>query len=286
MTLNIYRTSGNVFRKTLGKNLVLLFLLVCHAASGQTISGIVLDKKENTPIAYVNIGIEGKNIGTVSGADGKFSLYIDPAFDGDTLLISCIGYQPLALKISQIRRNPDIKLMLEEKSYGLEEVIIRPKQFKTKILGVTTKVKSMRAGFEENMLGYECGVLMKNKKVAVVEKVDFNIAACSYDTLFYRLNIYKVHGKSGFENILKEPIYIKLSKNQVKKEFQIDLTSRNIIIEGDFLVTLEHVRDLGKGYLYFCAGLMDKTYYRKTSQGKWETAPVGVSISVVADVER
>ena len=57
------------------------------------------------------------------------------------------------------------------------------------------------------------------------------------------------------------------------------------MVEGDFLVTLEHVKDLGPGYLYFCAGLSKITYYRKTSHGKWKTVPIGVIISVVADVE-
>ena len=89
-----------------------------------------------------------------------------------------------------------------------------------------------------------------------------------------------------FENILREPIYIKMPKETVKDEIQMDLQSRNIVIEGDFLITLEHVKNLGNGYLYFCAGLIDKTYYRKTSQGKWETASGGISISVIADVEK
>jgi len=89
-----------------------------------------------------------------------------------------------------------------------------------------------------------------------------------------------------FENILREPIYLKMPKESVKDEIQIDLQSKNIVVDGDFLITLEHVKDLGNGYLYFCAGLTDRTYYRKTSQGKWETAPVGISISVIADVEK
>ena len=72
----------------------------------------------------------------------------------------------------------------------------------------------------------------------------------------------------------------------VKDELQIDLQSKNIVVDGNFLVTLEHIKDLGKGYLHFCAGLADKTYYRKTSQGKWDTVPVGISLSVIADVEK
>jgi len=77
-----------------------------------------------------------------------------------------------------------------------------------------------------------------------------------------------------------------MPKESVKKGISIDLQSKNIVVEGDFLITLEHVRNLGNGYLYFCAGLTNKTYYRKTSQGKWETVPIGISVSVIADVEK
>jgi hypothetical protein len=51
------------------------------------------------------------------------------------------------------------------------------------------------------------------------------------------------------------------------------------------LVTLEHIKDLGIGRLSFCAALFRKTHYRPTSQGTWKTGPVGISLSVVADVE-
>jgi hypothetical protein len=64
------------------------------------------------------------------------------------------------------------------------------------------------------------------------------------------------------------------------------LRSKDILTNGDFLITLEHIKDLGEGHLLFCAGLGTKTYFKKTSQGKWEAVPVGVSISVVADVEK
>jgi hypothetical protein len=164
--------------------------------------------------------------------------------------------------------------------------IVRPRVFKERTLGVTTKFKKISAGFKDNMLGYECGILMKVKKSAFLKKVNINISNCSYDTIFYRVNIYKVHGKMDFENILREPVYLKMPKKSVGEGIVIDLAAKNIVVDGDFLVTLEHVKDLGPGNLYFCAGLSSKTYFRKTSQGKWETVPVGVSISVVADVEK
>ena len=57
-------------------------------------------------------------------------------------------------------------------------------------------------------------------------------------------------------------------------------------MEGDFLVSLEHVKNLGEGKLHFCAKLGTRSYFRSTSQANWGSAPVGVSISVDAQVEK
>lgn len=266
--------------------LIFIFFLSCNTVIGQDITGILVNSESKQPIEFANIGIVGKNVGTVSGLNGRFSLSVDSKYDNDTILFSIVGYKPLLLKVSDLRKKIENVVLLEEKVYELKEVMIRPKKFKQKTLGVTTKAKMISAGFKDNLLGYECGILMNVKKTAFLKTVDINISDCSYDTIFYRLNIYKVLRKMEFENILTEPIYIKMPRDSVLDGIQIDLQSKNIVVEGDFLITLEHVKDLGNGYLNFCAGLLAKTYYRKTSQGMWETAPVGISISVIADVEK
>ena len=265
---------------------ILFFILNCTALLGQNVSGVVISEKDKSPVGFVNIGIAGKNIGTVSDFNGKFNLLLDAQFDNDTLLFSCIGYNPFSIKISELKKDNNKNIFLKEKAYEMKEIVIRPKNFKQRTLGVTSHSKMVEAGFKDNLLGYECGILMETKKSAELERVNINIAQCTYDSIFYRLNIYRVRGKMNFENILTTPIYINISKDQVKEKITIDLQSQNIIVDGDFLVTLENVKNLGNGNLYFCSGIMDKTYFRKTSQAVWETIPVGISISVDAKVEK
>jgi hypothetical protein len=265
---------------------ILALLLICNSTIGQKISGIVSNENSKTPVKYVNIGIAGKNIGTVCNFEGKYSLTADSQYDNDILLFSSIGYMPFSIKIADLRKKENQNVSMKEMAYELGEVIIRPKIFKQQTLGVTSHYKCVSAGFKDNLFGYELGVLMKVKKTAFLKSVNINIASCTFDSIFYRLNIYKVAGDMRFENILNEPIFIQMSKEEVKEEIHIDLLPQNIVVDGDFLVTLEHIKDLGEGYLYFCAGITDKTYYRKTSQGQWETGPVGISISVDAEVEK
>lgn len=281
-------------------SVVFIFLIGCNIISGQNISGIVIDEKSNLPVAYVNIGIAGKNIGTVSDVIGRFHLQVDSINDDETVLFTCIGYLPVSIKITDLKNATNKNILMQKKYYELSEIVIAPKIYKQRTLGVITRSKSFQYTFDgyydqkrkifvkTNYVGKEYGILMKIKKSAIIKRVNINIAKCTYDTLFYRLNIYKARGEMNFENILSTPIYITLSKEQVKNKISIDLQAYNIVVDGNFLVTLEHVKDIGSGSLTFCTALANKTYYRNTSQGKWiiESPFGGISISVIADVEK
>lgn len=266
----------------LGVVLVLTFGII-HGQG--KITGSVVNAENNLPIEYVNIGIVGKNIGTISDMNGQFDFSIEPQYLNDSLLFSCVGYESYSMRISDMKENNIIHL--KEKSFLLNEVIVKSRKFKERVFGITAKKGIGLTGFENNNLGYECGLLMKNKKRAELRSVNINISSCAYDTIFYRLNIYEVKEKNNFENILVEPIYVIASKEDIfNGSIKVDLTGYNVVVNGNFLVTLEHIRDLGNGGLWFPTSLKQKTYYRKTSQGKWETAPIGFSLSVIADVEK
>jgi hypothetical protein len=264
----------------------LFFILWSNSLFGQTFSGIILNSESNSPVEFVNIGIKGENIGTTSDSKGHFTLSIDSLFDNDSLLFSSVGFSTFMIRVADFKNLNSWNIQLPEKNYGLDEVVIRPTNFREKVLGVTSQSNKFQAGFSENQLGYELGVLLKVKKSAFLKKVEINIASCTYDSIFYRLNIYRVKDKKLFENILHRPIYINLQKSQVSNKISINLIPENILVDGDFLITLEHVKDLGSGKLFFSAGLSKKTHYRKTSQGEWQKSPIGISISVIADLEK
>lgn len=139
-------------------------------------------------------------------------------------------------------------------------------------------MRRIQAGFKDNILGYECGILMNNNKLSSLRELKINISNCTLDTIYYRLNIYKKDGHKQFTNILTEAIYIE-TKAIPSGNITVDLSEFDINIKGDFLLTLEHIQSQ-QGKMYFCTGIGKKTYYRKTSQGKWETAPIGISLSV------
>ncbi len=264
----------NKLRCCLGLFFCLFFSSLAWA---QDIEGVVYDQDNSETLSYVNIGIVGKSVGTVSDINGKFDLTIPKEFANDTLRFSFVGYEPQDFLVKDFVERfvlDGAKVYLTPKSFELDEVVVVPKDWVDKILGNTTKAQNFTAGFKDNLLGYEIGVLMKNKKKPTfIEEVNVNIANCDYDSIFFRLNVYELKKrKQPGENVLKEPIYISLAKEDIQETIVIDLRDKDILVNGDFVVTFELVKDLGEGGLNFSTGLFNSpTYYRKTSQDVWKT---------------
>lgn len=268
------------------QSMKLLFSIFCLFTFLPLFAGKVINSQTREPIGYVNIGILGFNHGTVSDFHGNFTLKPNEMSPDAVVKLSCIGYEPLELPYHQFIGMDIIEL--KEVAYPLREKIVLPSTFVKKVLGVKATSKAIQAGFENNALGHEMGIMMSIRKRALINSISFNVAGCTFDTVFYRVNIYEVRSKSrkDFFNVLQEPVYLTIPKEKLQSTVVLDLSQYQIITTGNILVTLEHIKDLGAGRLYFCSQIGTSTWYRKTSQGKWESAPIGISVSIEALVEK
>jgi hypothetical protein len=268
---------------------ILLLVLITLGSMGKAqinYAGKILAKKSMTSLPYVNIGVVGKNMGTVSNFDGDFKLELDKKYDSDTLKISMIGYKPLIYKVSDfkksIKENPNI--LMEEEVTDLEEFVVSSKGLKEKVLGNKTTSKTMSLGFTTNNLGNEIGVKIKIKKSPTYLK-NFNVSIVKneFDNLKFRLNFYDVKDGKPNQSILKENIIV--TTQQKEGLLTVDLDKYNIVVYDDFFVTLEWIEDLGNTEgLSFSAGLVgNATVIRSTSQDNWEkigAISVGLNVTV------
>ena len=263
-------------------------IFIVNFAVGQSLSGIICDS-QNIPVAYVNIGLIGKNLGTVTNQMGRFTILIPDSISQAQVKISMLGFESKTMSLQDFKQacnNTAPTIVLQKRNLELKEVLVKPRVLKPKTLGNSSKSKMISAGFNENALGYEVGVVVKNKQYCELNKVAINFAFCTYDSVFYRLNIYQIIDNQPI-HLLQQPIYLQYAKQELENTIYVDLKPYYLNSYTDFLIALEHVKDLGPGKLNFCAGFFNhKIMYRKTSQGIWETAPVGISIAVDAMVEK
>lgn len=106
--------------------LYVLLILFCsfHMQAGtvleplqSTVSGTVTDTSGN-PLVGVNLVVESKHIGTISGLDGSFSIQASPT---DVLVFSMVGFKTLSVPISG---REEIEVFLEEDVTALGEVVL------------------------------------------------------------------------------------------------------------------------------------------------------------------
>ncbi|SHE55289.1 CarboxypepD_reg-like domain-containing protein [Bacteroides luti] len=263
-------------KRSINLIILIIFPIITFA---QTYSGNVLNEKKE-PLEFVNIGIVGKDIGTVSDVNGHYNINVGSEFDNDSIRFSYTGYTPVSIKMADFKKQPHL-ISLKPQVFNLSEVVIKPIRVKEKKLGNNFKV-FFQAGFMDNKKGYEMGVLLKIKKRAILHNVSIKVTKCTYDSLCFRLNVYKEAGKNNFVNVLRDPIYIYSKAPKGSFTLSSKLTDNkldNIVVEGNTLVTMEFIKDLGKGQLYLASG-MNRIHIllQKNKSGKMEKSTSKTSL--------
>ncbi|HLZ16091.1 MAG TPA: carboxypeptidase-like regulatory domain-containing protein, partial [Cyclobacteriaceae bacterium] len=93
--------------------------LIAAYAQSRIVTGTITSSGDGTPVPGANITVKGSSSGTVSDADGKFSVSV-PA-DATTLVVSFIGYttQEVAIPASN-----NVSVVLQSSAEELQEVVV------------------------------------------------------------------------------------------------------------------------------------------------------------------
>ncbi|RAW01838.1 hypothetical protein DQQ10_09345 [Pseudochryseolinea flava] len=246
--------------------------------------GTIRDNKSNAPLAYANIGILNREIGTTSNSSGEFEIPFLESNVNDTIKVSMIGYEPTLILLDDIfkKLKTRIDIQLQQRDVELNEVVVTEKKLTTKILGNTTDSKFFGGKFASGDLGSEIAIRIKVKKSPTyLDAFSFNISYNTEDSAMFRVNVYEVVNGLPGRNMLRENIFIKV-KGETGK-MNVDLLKYNIVVTGDFFIGLEWVEGDRNAGIVFSSGFINKgTYYRKASQGRWKKFPMGVGFNVTA----
>ncbi|MCD8742102.1 carboxypeptidase-like regulatory domain-containing protein [Mucilaginibacter roseus] len=257
------------------KILALLFTLFCYSVSyAQLVEGVVTDAGSGQPLAYVNVGIVGKSIGTVTDDKGRYKLDLKGSVS-DTVKISMIGYKPFVLLSSAFASGYQGKTVkLEADNIKLKEVTVKPKKWKTAVLGNTTKSKSSNSGFSSSRLGHELGRIIKIKRSPTyLKRFNASISSGPADSVKMRLNFYSV--KNGLPDQILQHQNIFVTLHNGDDEISVNLEPYNIYVEDDFFVSLEWIQSARGGVMFSSSFLSGALVWRETSQARWERVGVG-----------
>jgi hypothetical protein len=132
--------------------LFILFITISLVSYNQVITGTVFDKKTNLAIDFASIYFNGTFVGTNSDLNGKFKLDISNNASMP-LTISAIGYNSVALKLTDFSIEEPFLVYMTPKVFELQEVVIGDKSlarkrrinlflFKNAFLGSTANARN------------------------------------------------------------------------------------------------------------------------------------------------
>lgn len=129
------------------------------------VNGVIIDSETGETLPGVNIRIEGRNLGTVTDIDGKYSLEI-PDWEGSVLLYSFVGYHTQRIPLEENHR-VDVSMLADIQN--LDEVIVigygtQKKRDLTGAVGVVNvdqMKKVQTSGVAEALQGLVAGVSVK-----------------------------------------------------------------------------------------------------------------------------
>jgi hypothetical protein len=247
-------------------------------AQQKELSGLILDRV-NKPIAYANIGIVNKPLGTVSSLEGKFKLTISNDQKNDTIRISCLGYKSRDFIVKDLIEN-NINIKLETYVENLQEVVIFSSKLSIRTDGklrTNAKNKCIFANpdFKNLNLGSEIGRKFKlgSKKPSILSEFKFYIKENNFDYVKFRINIYSVLNNKPNKKINTENIFVTVSKNYTDW-VEVDLSAFEIAIQEDIIIAvewIEHSKNGNKLNLPIIVPSLGSThFYKFGTQNSWQ----------------
>ena len=123
-------------------NLLLLLLLTLTAKAQQVkLSGNVTEQGSKIPLLGVNVLVEGQGGGTVTDANGNYSLLLAPG--NYQIRFSYVGYQSVSRKV-QLPSDQKLDVQLEVAAGMLEQVVVTAGRFEQRLSEVTVSMEVIK----------------------------------------------------------------------------------------------------------------------------------------------
>ena len=240
----------NLIKKNIFLHLI-LGLVSCYGfTQTKTLTGLVENAEDNSPIASVHVINLNQVIGVISDNEGKFKI---PAKLNDTLYFSYLGYKPIKIRVTNdLLKFENSKIQLTELAYALEEVIISPYKL-TGYLEIDARNIPISRSFRYSIpglptKGYEAGSRNVGAFSKIVSSI-FNPADFLYNLFGKNPKQLKKLKQMKDDYRIRELLASKFDRETLKELLQIDKLDideilRNCNYSDNFIITANDLQIL------------------------------------------
>jgi hypothetical protein len=123
------------------ENLYNQIIITLKETSPVKLSGIVVEEKDNGPVPYASLGIEGESIGTMTNVDGRYDFIIPWRLRDQPVTVRCLGYKPLRMSQNELKGAAIIRM---------EPVTVHLREIEVKPVDVAVLLDNFRNNIEKN----------------------------------------------------------------------------------------------------------------------------------------
>lgn len=264
-----------------------VILIANFAFCQRDFKGKLVDAETGAPLPFVNIGVYGKGIGTVSDEEGLFHLSMDPSnyYITDSIQFSTLGYRTIRRAVRDLKLvyNEYPEIAMQPENIMLNEVVVtnRGTYELSAIVGYQNYGERSFGYWKDNIaLGGELATKIRVKKgLRKLNTLFFEVFDNPSDSVLVRVNLYalgKTKRTTG-ANLNTSGKNILYTIHRDTRQALVDLSPYDIYVKDDFLVSLELLKVYGDQPIgLVIAASADKGTYslrKSASLDTWEVLP-------------
>jgi len=222
---------------------IILLLFPIFSSAQNIFEGVVINKSTKEPIPFASVSLIKGRIGVNADEKGFFKLYNTSRVFDDSLIVTCMGYAPLKIPLSNTE-NITIKAELTENVQTLKEVVVLNNNFKNIITlndfdefsGSYYGSGSFIAQLAQHFVSPSENAMLKEIKIA-----KFSVPILSPQKAMFRVRVYDVDpiSKQPSNDLADQVIEVK-SKGKI---VELNLEQYKIYTPNkDFFIAIEWLR--------------------------------------------
>ena len=200
-----------------------------------TVSGIVKDKITKKTIEYVNISAVGSNVGTITNADGEFTLKISNALKVKDIQLSCLGYYNTLITITN--NNSDVQtFLMTPESYILSEVQVFSWQNPRDLVKAAIDKIEVNYELKPNLLtGFYRETILKRRNYINISEAVIEIFKDSYKKPADRDQVKILKGRKLISPKKADTLSVKLLGGPIMPVFLDIIKNPDVILDLEAL---------------------------------------------------
>lgn len=178
-----------------------------------TISGVVKDKLNKKKLEYVNVSIPGSSVGTVTNADGEFTLKIPESVHTKDIEASHVGY--LNSRIPLKEENPTERIVwLTPYANLLSEILVRARDPRSIVEEALRKILTNYSPQSNMLTGFYRELAQKGRRYINISEAVIDIYKTPYNETAEHDRVQIYRGRRLLSQKQSDTLAVKLLKVQ------------------------------------------------------------------------